>query len=120
MSEKQLETRLYPRNRSRGGGWSGYIKGSGLILSGYLLARWDLQPTFSNIASYIVSLFRILDPTTSVTNAQVFSQPNNAKPDTLVRPIGDVQWYKCPGIDDPQIECGTIVCVIRLSPNLRF
>ncbi|KAG8727378.1 hypothetical protein FRC11_013342, partial [Ceratobasidium sp. 423] len=25
------------------------------------------------------------------------------------RPVGDVQWYPCPGIDNPKIECGSIV-----------
>ncbi|KAF8713633.1 alpha/beta hydrolase fold, partial [Rhizoctonia solani] len=35
------------------------------------------------------------------------------------RPIGDIQWYPCPDIDDPKIECGTIVVPLDyFDPNV--
>ncbi|KAF8753996.1 alpha/beta hydrolase fold [Rhizoctonia solani] len=35
------------------------------------------------------------------------------------RPIGDIQWYPCPDIGDPKIECGTIVVPLDyFDPNV--
>lgn len=80
----------YRYSQSRGVTLKGCVQGVGLILSGYLLARFDLRPTFSQALNYAS-----LDP--------------DLKSGPQARPIGDVQWYRCPGIDDPNIECGNIV-----------
>ncbi|KAJ1302794.1 hypothetical protein OPQ81_003101 [Rhizoctonia solani] len=62
-----------------------YARGLGLMLSGYLLARLEVQPP----------LFEVVK--------QLFDRKQSS------RPVGDVQWYPCPGINDPKIECGSIV-----------
>ncbi|QRV95060.1 Abhydrolase domain-containing protein [Ceratobasidium sp. AG-Ba] len=63
-----------------------WAQASALVLSGYLLARFDawLVPTL---------------PTSKL------SSPTKTWP----RPVGDVEWHKCDGISDPKIECGSIV-----------
>lgn len=86
LSEKYWGDRQYPE--SRHGNLRRYAKGCGLVLAGYLLAGLDLQSAFSRVATYT---------------------PLNLKLSIGARPVGDVQWYKCPGIDDPKIECGSIV-----------
>ncbi|KAG9088356.1 hypothetical protein FS749_002226 [Ceratobasidium sp. UAMH 11750] len=62
-----------------------YLKACGLVLSGYLLARLDLRPVLG------------------FASLKLLSSRGNA------RLVGDVQWGKCSGIDDPRIECGSIV-----------
>ncbi|CAE6442837.1 unnamed protein product [Rhizoctonia solani] len=62
-----------------------YVRGLGLVLSGYLLARLDVRlPSVGTVR-------KLLDHKQSP------------------RLVGDVQWYPCPGIDNPRIECGKIV-----------
>ncbi|ELU39432.1 prefoldin subunit domain-containing protein [Rhizoctonia solani AG-1 IA] len=68
-----------------------YAKGLGLVLSGYLIACLEApSPSFKAVKQHGAS-----------------------------RPIGDIQWYPCPDIDDPKIECGTIVVPLDyFDPNV--
>ncbi|KAG8724733.1 hypothetical protein FRC09_015206 [Ceratobasidium sp. 395] len=61
-------------------------KAFGLILSGYLLARLDLRASLN------------------YANTKTSSSGRGD-----VRSVGDVRWHKCEGIDDPKIECGSII-----------
>ncbi|CEL63069.1 Putative hydrolase Mb2247c OS=Mycobacterium bovis (strain ATCC BAA-935 / AF2122/97) GN=Mb2247c PE=3 SV=1 [Rhizoctonia solani AG-1 IB] len=86
LSEKS-KVFSYSQTRNQRSTLTNYAKGFGLIISGYLLARVEVQPpSFAVVKQFL-----------------------GGKQSKSPRPIGHVEWYPCPGIDDPKIECGSIV-----------
>ncbi|CAE6481040.1 unnamed protein product [Rhizoctonia solani] len=85
MPHKKTQGAYYNQAHNRRSGYSHYIKGFSLILSGYLLACLDVKPLVFETARELV----------------------NSKQHP--RPVGDVRWYPCPDINNPKIECGNIV-----------
>ncbi|CAE6467002.1 unnamed protein product [Rhizoctonia solani] len=85
MLHKKTQGAYYNQAHNRRSGYSHYIKGFSLILSGYLLACLDVKPLVFETARELV----------------------NSKQHP--RPVGDVRWYPCPDINNPKIECGNIV-----------
>ncbi|KAG9118746.1 hypothetical protein FRC07_006601, partial [Ceratobasidium sp. 392] len=63
-----------------------YLKACGLILSGYLLALFEPRSVLN------------------LAGTKIFSFGESE-----VRLVGDLRWHKCEGIDNPKIECGSIV-----------
>lgn len=110
LSEKYRGDRQYFESRCNN--LRRYVKGCGLVLGGYLLAGLDFKSTLWRVASYPVIH---TDPMFTFTyTKRPHLQPLNLELDLGARHVGDVQWYRCPGIEDPKIECGSIVYVLSI------
>ncbi|CAE6457424.1 unnamed protein product [Rhizoctonia solani] len=86
LREKTWEP-YYSQTQNPGPRLNYYIKGLGLVLSGYFLARLDVE---------------VLSPSFETVKKLLNREQSS-------RPVGDVRWYSCPGLDNPKIECGSIV-----------
>jgi len=100
--EKDLELYTLRQKPKSSTSWR-TLKACGFVLGGYVLAQLDYRPLFDS-AKLGVSERCFTDN----RNAQSLWRLSQI-PGSEARAVGDVRWHKCENVDDPKVECGSIV-----------